>query len=62
MLIFGQRHLRTILASRGPLQMAVPPSQPPAPARPPSRRPLPGADRAPTRPRRPHQRARASRI
>src|ERR1035437_4033301 len=32
------------------------------PARPPRRRPLPEADQAPARPRRPHQRIRASRI
>ena len=50
---------------RGPLQRTAPPSQPPAPpasARPPCRRPLPEADPAPARPRRPHQRVRASRI
>ena len=66
MLIFGQRHLRTGPGPvRGPLQRTATPSQPPAPpapARPPSRRPLPGADQAPTRPRRPHQRIRAGRI
>jgi len=73
MLIFGQRHLRTVLAGyaahynrvRSPLQRAPPPSQPltpPAPARPPCGRSLPGADPASARPRRPHQRIRASRI
>lgn len=34
------------------------PSAPPAPARPPRRRPLPAADQAPARARRPHQRIR----
>lgn len=43
---------------RRPIQ----PPAPPAPARPPCRRPLPGADQAPTRPRRPYQRIRAGRI
>ena len=66
MLIFGQRHLRTILAQvRGPLQRTSSPSQPPAapsPARPPSRRSLPGANPASARPRWPHQRIRASRL
>ena len=38
------------------------PPAPPAPARPPCRRPLPGADQAPTCPRRPYQRLRAGRI
>ena len=56
-LIFGERHLRTILSPvRGPLQRAVTPSQPPAPpapARPPRSRPLPEADPAPAHPRRP---------
>ena len=50
---------------RGPLQRTPTPSQPPAapaPARPPRRRPLQGADQAPDRPRRPHQRIRAGRI
>jgi L-histidine N-alpha-methyltransferase len=44
---------------RGSLQRTTPPSQPPAPpalARPPCRRPLPGADPASARPRRPPQR------
>ena len=66
MLIFGERHLRTILARvRGPLQRAATSSQPPAPpapARSPCRGPLPEADKAQARPRRPHQRVRASRI
>ena len=67
LLIFGARHLRTILALvRSPLQRAAPsPSQPaalPAPGRPSCRRPLPGTDPASARPRRPHQRVRASRI
>ncbi len=65
MLIFGQRHLRTILDVPGPLQREATPSQSPAPsaaARPPCRRPLPAADQTPARPRRPHQRVRASRI
>ena len=66
MLIFGERHLRTILAQyAGPLQRTPPPSQPPAPpapARPPCRRPLPEADPALARPRRPHQRVPAGRI
>src|ERR1017187_10324972 len=35
---------------------------PPAPARPPCRRPLPEADQAPAHPRRPPQRIRASRV
>ncbi|MGO9296406.1 MAG: integrase core domain-containing protein [Streptosporangiaceae bacterium] len=66
MLIFGERHLRTILAQyEGHYNGAAPssrPPAPPAPARSPSRGPLPGADQAPARPRRPHQRVRASRI
>ena len=64
MLIFGERHLRTILAQyEGPLQRtttAPRPPTPPAPARLPHRRPGSAADQAPTRPRRPHQRIRAS--
>src|ERR1039457_259643 len=51
--------------ARPPLQRTTPPPRPPpppAPARPPHRRPVPEADQAPTRPRRPHQRIRASRI
>jgi len=50
---------------RGPLQRTTAASQPPAsptPARLPSRRPLPRADQAQARPRRPHQRIRANRI
>ena len=50
---------------RGALQRTASPSQPPAPpapAGPPRRRPLPEADQAPTRPRRAHQRIRASRV
>ena len=50
---------------RGPLQRTTTPSQPrtpPAPARPPCRRPLPGADQAPTSSRRPPQRIRAGRV
>ena len=39
-----------------------PPPAATAPVRPPCRRPFPGADQAPTRPRRPHQRIRAGRI
>ena len=66
MLIFGERHLRSILAEyAGPLQRTTTPPQPPtppAPARPSRSRPLPRADKAPTRPRRPHQRIRAGRV
>ena len=66
MLIFGQRHLRSILAEyEGHYNGAPAPPQPPAaPAatRLPHRRPLPGADQAPARPRRPHQRVRAGRM
>ncbi len=66
MLIFGQRPSADDPGPvRGPLQRTATPSQPPAPpapARPPCRRPLPGTDPAPARPRRPHQRIRASRI
>ncbi len=50
---------------RGLLQRAPPSSQPPAPptpARPPSRRPLPGENQASACPRRPYQRIRASRL
>jgi hypothetical protein len=50
---------------RSPLQRKTAASQPPAsptPARLPSRRPLPRADQVQARPRRPHQRIRASRI
>ena len=66
MLIFGQRHLQLVLAKyEGHYNGRRPPSQPPAPpasARLLSRRPLPGTDHASARPRRPHQRTRASRI
>jgi hypothetical protein len=66
MLIFGERHLRTILAEyESPLQRTAPSLQPPAPAAParsPGRGPLQGADPVPACPRRPHQRVRASRI
>jgi putative transposase len=66
MLVFGERDLRTVLAQyEVHLQRTATPSQPPstpAPAGPPRRRPLPQADPAPARPRRPHQRVRASRI
>ena len=66
MLIFGERHLRSVLAEyaqhyNGRRPPPKPPASP-APARPPGRRPLPGADQAPTRPRRPHQRIRAGRV
>ena len=50
---------------RGPLQRTAASPQPPAPpstARPSCRRPLPGANQAPTRPRRPRQRIRTERI
>ena len=62
MLIFGERHLRLVLAEYAALQRTTTPSQPrtpPAPARPPRRRPLPEADPAPARSRRPPQRIRA---
>jgi putative transposase len=66
MLIFGQRHLRTILAQyEAHYKRTSSPSQPPAPpapARPPSRRPLPGANPASARPWWPYQRIRASRL
>jgi transposase InsO family protein len=56
-LTFSERHLRTVPSRvRGPLQRTTAPSQPPAPpapARPPRRRPLPAADQAPARARRP---------
>jgi transposase InsO family protein len=64
MLIFGERHLRSVLA-RPALQRTTPPPWPPAapaPARLPRRRPLTGADQAPARPRRPYQRIRAGRV
>jgi putative transposase len=57
MLIFGERHLRLVLAEyEGHCNGRRPPSQPPAPpapARPPCRGPHPEADQAPSRPRRP---------
>ena len=66
MLIFGQRRLRSILAQYVAHYNGRRPhcsrQAPPAPARLPCRRPLPGADPAPARPRRPHQRIRAGRI
>jgi putative transposase len=66
MLIFGKRHLRTSPGRvPGPLQRTTPPSQPPAapaPPRPPRRRPLPGADQTPARPRRSLQRIRTGRL
>src|SRR5258705_2983875 len=62
MLIFGERHLRTILAEYETHYNGRRPTAPPAPARPPCRGPLPGADQTLACPRRPHQRVRASRI
>ena len=68
MLVIAAAHRARILLApqvRGPLQRMSSPSQPPAPpapARPPSRRPLPGANPASARPRRPHRRIRASRL
>jgi len=66
MLIFGERHLRLILAEyqahyngRRPHRSSTAPA---TQARPSCRRPLPGADHAPARPRRPSQRIRAIRI
>ena len=66
MLILGERHLRVVMAEyethyngRGPHQG---PTAAPAPARPPRRPSRPGADQAPTRPRRPHQRIRTGRV
>jgi putative transposase len=65
-LIFGQRHLRTVVAEHDThYNRRRPPSQPPAPPRRPDHplgRPFPGTDPAPGRPRRPHQRVRAGRI
>jgi hypothetical protein len=66
LLIFGQRHLRTVLAQYEAHYNARRPHRsrqlhPPLP-RLPSRRPLPRADQTQARPRRPHQRIRASRI
>ena len=66
MLIFGERHLRSVLAKYAmPLQRTTTPPQPPvapAPARPSRRRSHPASDQATTRPRRPHQRIRTSRV
>src|ERR1035437_513251 len=69
MLIFGQRHLRTILAQyeahyngRRPHRSCQLRPPRPAPPRPSCRGPHPGADPAPARPRRPHQRVRAGRL
>ena len=65
MLIFGERHLRTILAEYEAITTDGDPiaaASSARPGRPPCRRPLPGADQAQARPRRPHQRVRASRI
>ena len=66
MLIFGERHLRTVLAGyeahyngRRPHRSRE--LRPPRP-RPPRRRPLPRADQAPARSRRPHQRIRGGRV
>src|SRR6266567_1425679 len=66
MLIFSERHLRTVLAQyethyngRRPHRSSTAPA---TQARPSCRRPLPGADHAPARPRRPSQRIRAIRI
>ena len=66
MLIFGQRHLQLVPAEyeghyngRRPYRSR---QLRPSPARPPCRRPLPGTDQTPARPRRPHQRIRAGRI
>jgi transposase InsO family protein len=57
-LIFGERHLRSVLAKYAAHQRTTTPSQPPTtptPARSPHRRAVPGAGEAPARPRRPHQ-------
>ena len=66
MLILGERHLRTILAQyethyNGRATPPQPPA-PPTPARSSDRGPFQGANPAPGRPRRPHQRIRARRI
>ena len=58
MLIFGERHLRLVLADYVATTTGGAPSQPTAPAapaRPACRRPLPGTDQAPDCPWRPHQ-------
>jgi putative transposase len=64
MLIFGQRHLQSILAQYAAHYNGRRPhrSRQLHPPRPPCRRPLPGADKAPTRSRRPPQRIRAGRV
>ena len=71
MLIFGQRHLRTVLAEykahyNGRRPHGSRHLRPPRPDHPVAgssgRGPLRGADPAPARPRRPHQRVRARRI
>ena len=66
MLIFGERHLRLVLAEYARHYNGRRPHRsrqfhPPRPDHP-RRRPLPGTDQAPARPRRPHQRIRASRV
>jgi len=64
MLIFGERHLRTVLAQYEVQRPATSsqPGPPPAQAGSPRRRPLPRANQAPARPRRPRQRIRAGRV
>jgi putative transposase len=66
MLIFGQRHLRLVLAQYEAHYNGRRPHRSrhlhPPPPRPPCRGPHPEADQAPSRPRRPHQRIRAGRI
>jgi transposase InsO family protein len=57
MLIFGERHLRSVLAEyEAHYNGRRPRGQQRRPARPPHRQPLPEADQAPPRPRRPPQR------
>jgi hypothetical protein len=64
MLIFGERHLRLVLTEYEAHYNGRRPhrSRQLRPPRPPCRRPLPGADQAPTSTRRPHQRIRATRV
>ena len=66
MLIFGERHLRLVLANYEAHYNGRRPHRSrqlrPPPARPPSRRPLPAADQAPGYPRRPHPRIPARRV